>query len=130
MVLDKEMSGFGYINTLLCGRFLVYNVRAINLKLNKHNQKNQMTEQTAQANFKSKGISKLLNSIQEHPSEESDELTAIVLKMGLDLVAKKPKPPAPKENILKFTNKEIDEMSEPVKILFYLQRLRNQIPHH
>ena len=76
-----------------------------------------MTEQTAQANFKSKGISKLLNFIQEHPSEESDELTAIVLKMGLDLVAKKPKPPAPKENILKFTNKEIDEMSEPVKIL-------------
>lgn len=61
-------------------------------------------------------ISKLLSFLQEHPSQESDDLAAIVLKMGLDCVAKKPK--HPKQNhVLKFTNKEIETMSEPVKIL-------------
>lgn len=70
-----------------------------------------------QAEITQKGISKLLNFIQEHPSEESDELTAIILKMGLNLVAKKPTPKAQQQNVLKFTKKEIDAMSEPVKIL-------------
>lgn len=77
-----------------------------------------MTEQhNKQTNFPSKEVCKLLNFIQEHPSEETEALTAIVLKMGLNSLAKKPKRDAPKENILKFTQKEIDAMSEPVKIL-------------
>ena len=65
----------------------------------------------------SKELCRLLTFVQEHPSEETDALTAIVLKMGLNSIAKKPKRDAPKENILKFTQKEIDAMSEPVKIL-------------
>lgn len=72
---------------------------------------------TQKANFTPKEISKLLNFIQEHPSEESDDLSAIVLKMGLNSVAKKPTPKAQQQNVLKFTKKEIDAMSEPVKIL-------------
>ena len=77
-----------------------------------------MSEQTAQrANFQTKEVCKLLNFIQEHPSEESDALTAIVLKMGLNSFTQKPKQQAPKDNVLKFTKKEIDSMSEPIKIL-------------
>ena len=77
-----------------------------------------MSEQTAQrANFQTREVCKLLNFIQEHPSEESDALTAIVLKMGLNSFAQKPKQQTPKDNVLKFTKKEIDSMSEPIKIL-------------
>lgn len=72
---------------------------------------------TQKANFTPKEVSKLLNFIQEHPSEEGDDLTAIVLKMGLNSVARKPTPKAQQQNVLKFTKKEIDAMSEPVKIL-------------
>lgn len=72
---------------------------------------------TQKGNFTPKEVYKLLNFIQEHPSEEGDDLTAIVLKMGLNSVAKKPTPKAQQQNIFKFTKKEIDAMSEPVKIL-------------
>lgn len=73
-----------------------------------------MEQQTG--NLQLNQISKLLNFLQEHPSKESEDLAAIVLKMGLDSVAKKPKKQT-QNNVLKFTNKEIETMSEPVKIL-------------
>lgn len=73
-----------------------------------------MEQQTG--NLQLNQISKLLSFLQEHPSQESDDLAAIVLKMGLDCVAKKPKKQTQK-HVLKFTNKEIETMSEPVKIL-------------
>lgn len=69
-------------------------------------------------NTTQKDLNKVLNFIQHYPSGDSDECYSIVLKMGLDLAAKKKERAlAKKENILKFTNKEIDAMSEPVKIL-------------
>lgn len=73
-----------------------------------------MEQQTG--NLQLNQISKLLSFLQEHPSQESDDLAAIVLKMGLDCVAKKPKKQT-QNHVLKFTNKEIETMSEPVKIL-------------
>lgn len=78
-----------------------------------------MSEQnTPKGNFIPKEVYKLLNFIQEHPSDECDDLTAIVLKMGLNSIAKKSTQKAQRQqNIFKFTNKEIDAMSEPVKIL-------------
>ena len=76
-----------------------------------------MSELNTQKPFIPKEVFKLLSFIQEHPSEESNDLTAIVLKMGLNSVAQKKAKNAQQENILKFTKKEIDSMSEPVKIL-------------
>lgn len=73
-----------------------------------------MEQQTG--NLQLNQISKLLSFLQAHPSQESDDLAAIVLKMGLDCVAKKPKKHT-QNHVLKFTNKEIETMSEPVKIL-------------
>ena len=69
------------------------------------------------ANTQSKDICKLLTFIQEHSSDNADELTAIVCKLGFQSAAKKPKPYAQSSNILKFTNREIDNMSEHAKIL-------------
>lgn len=65
-----------------------------------------------------KGLNKVLLFLQQHPSDESDECYSIVLKIGLSLSAKKKERAAvQKENFLKFTKKEIDAMSEPIKIL-------------
>ena len=73
---------------------------------------------TQGVNTTQKDFNKIINFRQQHPSEEGDECYSIVLKMGLNLAAKKnEKASTKKENILKFTNKEIDAMSEPVKIL-------------
>lgn len=73
---------------------------------------------TQGVNTTQKDLNKILNFIQQHPSEEGDECYSIVLKMGLNLAAKKKERTSiKKENILKFTTKEIDAMSEPVKIL-------------
>ena len=74
-------------------------------------------QDTQNANFVPNEVCKLLNFIQKHASEDSDELSSIVLKLGLKSVAKKPQAPIRQENILKFTKKETDSMSEPVKIL-------------
>ncbi|MCI8368438.1 MAG: hypothetical protein HFJ81_02250 [Clostridia bacterium] len=59
-----------------------------------------MEQQTG--NLQLNQISKLLSFLQEHPSQESDDLAAIVLKMGLDCVAKKPKQ-TKQNHVLKFT---------------------------
>lgn len=73
---------------------------------------------TQGVNTTQKDLNKILNFIQQHPSEEGDECYSIVLKMGLNLAAKKKERTSiKKENILKFTTKEIDAMSELVKIL-------------
>ena len=69
------------------------------------------------ANTQPKDICKLLTFIQEHSSDNADELTAIVCKLGFQSAAKKPQPYAQSSNILKFTNREIDNMSEHAKIL-------------
>lgn len=77
-----------------------------------------MEQQTG--NIQLNQISKLLNFLQEHPSQESDDLAAIVLKMGLGCVAKKPDPL--KENtIIKFNQKELSQMPAKFRKIFRCQ---------
>jgi integrase len=71
-----------------------------------------------------KELNKLLNFISSHPSEHSDELTAIVLRLAAECAAIKAQTTKPikqesaKEKcFLKFTNREIDSMPESIKIL-------------